>query len=87
MDFLMHNIGKILCALIGIMLAVAGIKNYKKIKVFLSEVKVELSKVSWSTRHELFGATSVVISATFILALYIGIVDFSLSRLLTVLIK
>lgn len=87
MDFLIQHIGKVLCALIGIIGAIAGIKNYKKIKVFLSEVKVELSKVSWSTRHELLGATGVVISATLILAIYIGIVDFSLSRFLTLLVK
>jgi len=47
--------------------------------IFIQEVKQELSKVSWSTRKELLGATAVVIVVTAILAVYIGIVDLILS--------
>ena len=60
---------------------------FKKIANFLTEVKIELTKVSWSTRQELIGATGVVIVITLILAVYIGIVDISLSRLLTFMIQ
>ena len=87
MEFIIHNLGKILVSLTGILCVFAAVKNYVKIKVFLSEVRVELSKVSWSTRQELIGATGVVISVTFILAVYVGVVDFSLSRFLALLIK
>jgi len=58
-----------------------------KIKKFLSEVKVELGKVSWPTRQEVIGATGVVITITIIMAIYIGIVDLSLSRVLAFLIR
>ena len=54
---------------------------------FLSEVKAELSKVSWSTRQELIGATIVVITATFILAVFIGMIDLLLSKGLSLLFK
>ncbi|OGX15778.1 MAG: preprotein translocase subunit SecE [Omnitrophica WOR_2 bacterium RBG_13_41_10] len=54
---------------------------------FLSEVKAELGKVSWSTRQELIGATIVVITATFILAVFIGMIDLLLSKGLSLLFK
>ena len=58
-----------------------------KIKKFLNEVVLELKKVSWSTKEELFTSTWVVISITFILTLYIGAADFILARFLSILIK
>lgn len=54
---------------------------------FLKEVKAELSKVSWSTRQELLGSTFVVIVVTFILAVFIGIIDLLLSKALSLLFK
>lgn len=54
---------------------------------FLKEVKTELSKVAWSTRQELLGATAVVISATALMVLFIGAIDFGLSRFLSALFK
>jgi len=60
---------------------------FKKGINFLKEVKQELSKVSWSTRQELFGATTVVIVITFIMAIFIGSVDLSLSKILSELFK
>ena len=53
----------------------------------MSEVKQELKKVSWSKKEELFGATWVVIATTFFLAVYIGALDFGLSKFLTVFLK
>lgn len=47
---------------------------------FLGEVKAELGKVSWSNRQELIGATGVVIGLTAIMAAFIFIIDFFLSR-------
>ena len=58
-----------------------------KLKQFLSEVKIELGKVSWSTRRELTGATIVVIVITLILSAYIFLVDVSLSKALKILLK
>jgi len=55
---------------------------FNKIINFLKEVKVELHKVSWSTRHELMGSTMVVIAVTFIMAVFIGVIDILLSHIL-----
>jgi preprotein translocase subunit SecE len=59
----------------------------KKIPSFFKEVQQELKKVSWSSRAELFGATWVVIAATLFLAVYIGVIDFGLSKFLTVFLR
>jgi preprotein translocase subunit SecE len=54
---------------------------------FLKEVKVELGKVAWSTRQELRDSTVVVIVITAILAIFIGIIDVFLSKLLSILFR
>ena len=58
-----------------------------KVTGFLNEVKVELSKVSWSTRKELVGSTIVVIVITLIMGLFIGLLDLVLSQGLSLLFK
>jgi len=58
-----------------------------KVIGFLNEVKVELSKVSWSTRQELVGSTIVVIMITLIMGLFIGLLDLLLSQGLSLLFK
>ncbi len=58
-----------------------------KVGKFFSEVKVELSKVSWPTRQELVGSTWLIIIMTALLAVYIGLVDLALSKLLGILVR
>ena len=55
---------------------------FGKITGFLGEVRQELSKVSWSTRQELIDSTFVVIGITVIMAVFIGVADLILSKLL-----
>jgi len=62
-------------------------KIISKITNFLREVRQELSKVSWSTREELIGSTVVVITVTAILAVFIGVIDVTLSKFLSVVFK
>lgn len=54
---------------------------------FLKEVRVELSKVAWSTRRELLASTVVVIVVTIILGVFIGLIDATLTKLLTLLFR
>jgi preprotein translocase subunit SecE len=54
---------------------------------FLREVKAELGKVSWSTREELIGSTTVVIVLTSIIALFIFMVDSALAKILSMVFK
>jgi preprotein translocase subunit SecE len=62
-------------------------KFFQSIGKFLQEVRVELSKVSWSAKAELMGSTTVVIALTSLIAVFIFLVDFMLARLLGVLLK
>ncbi len=62
-------------------------KIIEKPAQFLREVKAELSKVTWSTRKELMGSTMVVLTVTAILAVYIGVVDYALAKILSVMFK
>ena len=48
---------------------------------FLREVWLELHKVAWPTWDELKGETVVVIVAVFIVAIFIGMIDFGLSKI------
>ncbi len=54
---------------------------------FLNEVRTELKKVSWSTKKELIGSTGIVIITVFLLALFIGAVDFIISRAVNLVIR
>ena len=54
---------------------------------FVNEVKLELKKVSWSTRHELINATIVVIVSVAILAVFIGLCDLVWSNLINFVIR
>jgi preprotein translocase subunit SecE len=58
-----------------------------KVKQFMSEIALELKKVSWSTRDELMGSTAAVIILVIILAIFIGACDFALSKAVMKLIK
>jgi preprotein translocase subunit SecE len=48
---------------------------FKKIFKFLREVRLEMKKVTWPTRKEVTGSTTVVIVTVIIVAIYLGIVD------------
>ena len=57
-----------------------------KITQFISEARVELKKVNWPSRKELIDSTKVVLITSFLLAAFIGVVDFILSQLITAVI-
>lgn len=47
-----------------------------RVRTFLREVRVEMSKVTWPSRKELLQATAVVIVAVAVAGVYIGVFDF-----------
>jgi len=63
------------------------LKIFSRIIKFISEVKVEMQKVSWSTKEELIGSTIIVIISTLLLAIFIGIVDIILSKFVNILLS
>lgn len=60
------------------------VANFKLGK-FLREARAELRKVTWPNRKELITYTTVVIVATAIAAVFLGIVDLIFSQLIGLL--
>ena len=54
----------------------------EKIRQFLRETKIELKKVTWPAPKQAMASTSVVIIVVVIVSLILGVVDFSLTRIL-----
>ena len=46
-----------------------------QIKQFFSDVRLEMRKVSWPGRREVYGTTVVVIFAVFFFGAYLGLID------------
>lgn len=59
----------------------------KKVKEFLKEVKIEIKKVVFPSKDELIGSTWVVIITVLIISLFLGIVDFGLSKLVGIALR
>ena len=55
-----------------------------KVAGFFNDIKLEMQKVSWPTKDELIGSTIVVIVSLAILALFIGICDVVLSKIVNI---
>ena len=57
---------------------------FKKIKKFLDEVKVEMSKVSWPTHNELVNSTVIVVVVSLLFTLYIFLADLLISQVVKI---
>ena len=54
---------------------------------FVSEVREELKQVSWPTREELMGSVLVVFVGVVLLAVFISVCDFVLSKAAQLLLR
>ena len=54
---------------------------------FLVEVRAEVKRVTWPTRREAMGGTAVVVFVVLVMALFLGIVDAILSKVVQGLIN
>lgn len=54
---------------------------------FLREVRIELKKVTWPTRKQTLGSTAVVIFFVVLISVFLGLVDFSLSNLIRLVLR
>ncbi|ULA64600.1 MAG: Preprotein translocase subunit SecE [Nitrospira sp.] len=50
-------------------------RMFESVKLFLSEVRAELKKVSFPTRAETIGSTTVVIVFCVLMSLYLSVID------------
>jgi len=55
--------------------------------LFLKEVKTELSKVVWPTKKETIKLTVIVIGVSVFVGLFIGLLDFLFTNIMTIIIK
>ena len=56
-----------------------------KIVQFLKDVRVELAKVVWPTRKEALKATGIVIFMSLFVAIFLGLIDFGLAKLISLI--
>ncbi len=59
----------------------------KKVREFFHDVLVEFRKVSWPSRREVVGSTTVVIVVVLVLAVFLAAVDIGLSRLVGFILR
>ena len=62
-------------------------KPVQRVVTFLREVREEAAHVSWPTREELIGSALVVFVGVALLASYISVCDFLLSKVAQVLLR
>ena len=54
--------------------------NMKFIRTYFSDVKIELKKVTWLSKNEMLGSTSVVWVFAIIVAIFLFVVDFGITQ-------
>lgn len=59
----------------------------EKVKNFISEVKIETKKVNYPTKDELIGSTWVVVITVIIIAIFLGMIDFGLSKIIKMIVR
>lgn len=55
---------------------------FKKLKKFIEEVKVEMSKVTWPTHQELVNSTIIVVIVSLLFTVYIFVADLIISQVM-----
>ena len=57
--------------------------RFEQMRVFLSEVRNELKRVTWPSQKEVYATTVVVILTSVFFGLYLFILDIGIDRLVT----
>ncbi len=60
---------------------------FGKIKRFIKEVKIELTKVTWVSKQMLIGSTIIVVIFSMLLAIFTGVVDKLLSVVMSFILS
>jgi len=63
------------------------VKSLRRFLTFLQEIREEIKHVSWPTREELMGSALVVLVGVVLLATYISVWDFLLSKMAQALLR
>ena len=59
---------------------------FKRARLFFEDVKTEFKRVQWPTREATIRSTSVVLSVSLVIAVYLGIADQILANIMRVII-
>lgn len=59
---------------------------FKRARKFFEDVKTEFKRVQWPTREATVRSTSVVLSVSLVIAVYLGIADQILANIMRVII-
>jgi preprotein translocase subunit SecE len=59
----------------------------RKVREFFHDVVVEFRRVSWPTRKEVTGSTSVVIVMVIVLAVFLAVVDHALTWIVRLVLR
>ena len=54
---------------------------------FLKEVQTELKKVTWPTREQAIRLTGIVVGVSLVVGLYIGVLDYGLTKLVGLIVR
>jgi preprotein translocase subunit SecE len=57
--------------------------RFERMRVFLSEVRNELKRVTWPSQKEVYATTVVVILTSIFFGLYLFILDIGIDRIVT----
>ena len=60
---------------------------FERLRKFIEDTRTELKKVTWPTKEELKEATRVVIVASILLTVFIGLVDQVLSNIVKLVFR
>ena len=58
----------------------------QKVRQFLIDAKAELMRVTWPSQKQTIASTLVVIMIAFVMAIYFGIIDFGLAKLIKLIL-
>lgn len=64
-----------------------GVEKIDRAKEFLAESRQELKKVTWPTKQQTTTSTWVVLVVTFVLAIFLGLVDLVFSKLVGLILN
>ena len=67
-------------------MGLSGFQMMTKALQFLSEVKGEVKKVTWPSKKEAMGGTAVVLIVVLVMAVFLGVVDLLLSKIIEALL-
>jgi len=65
----------------------ANTNKMNKATKFLKEVQTELKKVTWPTQEQSLRLTAIVVGVSLFVGLYIGVLDYALTKIIEVVVK